>query len=120
MSVSRPIRTLKVFGTARIISFVFVMSPLESLMARMFGIFREAGDGLDIDLDAAAHAGRVVVKDDRQRRRLRDPPIVVEDLLLIRNHEVRRDDRNALHALAASAIFVSRIASRVDSAPVPA
>jgi len=37
ISVSRPISTEKRGGTARIISLVFCKSPLESLMARMFG-----------------------------------------------------------------------------------
>ena len=68
------------------------------LDAHDVGDLREPGQRLDVDLHAAA-GGRVVVEQDRQARALGDAAVVVEDLLLGRQDEIRRDDRHAVGPL---------------------
>ena len=99
ISVSRPIITAKRSGTTRMNSLVFCRSPLESLTPRMFGTCGQPGDGVHVDLDAAARR-RVVVQHHRQRRAFGDAAVVVEDLLLRRADEVRRDDGDAVGPFA--------------------
>ena len=96
VSASSPDSTRKSSGTARQISHICVTLPDASFTPTMFGDRAQADDGGDVHVDAGA-AGDVV-DDDRQRHRVGDRLVMLEQPFRRGLVVVRRDRQDAVGA----------------------